>query len=410
MIRIAERFEVSGSYLARICTLLNVPRPERGYWAKLAVGKAPPQRPLPEARAGDPLQWSRDGEPIAAPKPVAPIPRAPRAKALKIPRGMIHALVRGARTHFENGRPIDEGAYLKPFKRLLVDVTASAACLDTALELASDLFNALESVGHRVVLAPAGAQLHRQEVEEREAGGAPRERWHYSGLWAPCRPTVVYIGSVAVGLSVVEMSEHVTLRYVRGKYIRERDHVPSRRDGHTWTTTRDVPSGRLRIIAYCPYGRVTWSQQWQDTPKASLRPALKTIVAAIEQAASDLVAKLEAAERRAEIEHREWLAKQERWRREEDRRRVEQANSDSDKQLRDVIRQWSDIMSVEAFLAGVQTRAEVLSGDEKAMVLERLALARGFLGSQDPLDFFREWKTPDERYESRYTEEEDDLR
>ena len=27
--RIAERFDVSGSYLARICTLLNVPRPER---------------------------------------------------------------------------------------------------------------------------------------------------------------------------------------------------------------------------------------------------------------------------------------------------------------------------------------------------------------------------------------------
>lgn len=41
MIRVAEKFEVSGSYLARVCTELRVPRPERGYWAKLAVGKAP---------------------------------------------------------------------------------------------------------------------------------------------------------------------------------------------------------------------------------------------------------------------------------------------------------------------------------------------------------------------------------
>ena len=55
MIRIAERFGVSGSYLARICALLNVPRPARGYWAKLAVGKAPVQTPLPAARPGDPL-------------------------------------------------------------------------------------------------------------------------------------------------------------------------------------------------------------------------------------------------------------------------------------------------------------------------------------------------------------------
>jgi hypothetical protein len=40
MSKIAEQFDVSGSYLARVCTLLNVPRPERGYWAKLAVGRA----------------------------------------------------------------------------------------------------------------------------------------------------------------------------------------------------------------------------------------------------------------------------------------------------------------------------------------------------------------------------------
>ncbi|MDX3911649.1 MAG: hypothetical protein QHC67_17855 [Sphingobium sp.] len=49
MTKIAARFGVSGSYLARICTMLNVPRPERGYWAKLAVGKAPLQPSLPDA-------------------------------------------------------------------------------------------------------------------------------------------------------------------------------------------------------------------------------------------------------------------------------------------------------------------------------------------------------------------------
>ena len=59
MLRVAARFGVSSSYMARVCTLLNVPRPERGYWAKLAVGKAPKQPPLPEPRPGDPLEWTR---------------------------------------------------------------------------------------------------------------------------------------------------------------------------------------------------------------------------------------------------------------------------------------------------------------------------------------------------------------
>jgi hypothetical protein len=72
MTRLAERFEVSGSYLARVCTRLNVPRPQRGYWAKLAVGKAPRRTPLPDTRPGDPLEWSRDGEPVTRPRLEAP--------------------------------------------------------------------------------------------------------------------------------------------------------------------------------------------------------------------------------------------------------------------------------------------------------------------------------------------------
>jgi len=74
MLRVAARFGVSSSYMARVCTLLNVPRPERGYWAKLAVGKAPKQPPLPEPRPGDPLEWRPDG---ALPKRARPLPKPP---------------------------------------------------------------------------------------------------------------------------------------------------------------------------------------------------------------------------------------------------------------------------------------------------------------------------------------------
>jgi hypothetical protein len=65
MTKVAAKFSVSGSYLARICALLRVPRPQRGYWAKLQVGTAPAQPALPEALQGDQLFWSQEGDPPA---------------------------------------------------------------------------------------------------------------------------------------------------------------------------------------------------------------------------------------------------------------------------------------------------------------------------------------------------------
>jgi hypothetical protein len=48
MTSIAKKFEVSSSYLARVYTLLNVPRPSPGYWSKIAAGYAVK---IPDCRA-----------------------------------------------------------------------------------------------------------------------------------------------------------------------------------------------------------------------------------------------------------------------------------------------------------------------------------------------------------------------
>ena len=53
MLEVTKKFNVSGSYTARVCAKLNVPRPERGYWAKLAAGKTPDKPSLPELQPGD---------------------------------------------------------------------------------------------------------------------------------------------------------------------------------------------------------------------------------------------------------------------------------------------------------------------------------------------------------------------
>lgn len=405
MTKVATRFNVSGSYLARMCVLLNVPRPERGYWAKLAVGKAPAQPPLPEALPGDLLEWSKEGTPVGRPaKPQAPTARQPKSRPVRVPREQTHAMLLGARLHFQNGRPVDEGAYLRPLKRLLVDVNASQAGLGKALDLANNLFNALASVGHRVILAPSGEEFRRGTVEERETFSKPREHWHYGRLWSPARPTVVYIGTVAIGLAIVEMSETTLLRYVDGAYIRDSDYVPprGRYPDHSWTTTRDIPSGRMRLFAYSPYRRVNWCKHWQDTGTSTVRGAVRMIVEEIEALAPELVAQLEEAERQAEIRRLEWIAEEERRKRVDDRRKIEQSMIDSQSALRDVIEHWSKVVTIERFFAGVEDRSKELPAEEQAGVSERLALAREFLGNQDPLEFFRSWQTPSERYMPRY--------
>jgi len=61
MLSLAKKFKVSSSYLARVCTRMNVPRPERGYWAKLAYGKNVRKPSLPEPSAEFELEWNKGG-------------------------------------------------------------------------------------------------------------------------------------------------------------------------------------------------------------------------------------------------------------------------------------------------------------------------------------------------------------
>lgn len=405
MTKVASRFDVSGSYLARMCTLLNVPRPERGYWAKMAVGKAPPQPPLPAALPGDPLDWSKEGErlPVAkAERRKLPEPPVPTGKKPSIPRDRTHGLIRGAKAHFEKTRQIEEWDYLKPYKKLLVDVVTSSEGLDKGLSLANDLFNALESIGYRVVMAPTHESMRRINIDTPAV-----DYWHHTRYWSPYRPTVVYVGSIAIGLIIFEYPENATLRYLNGKYVRdtaelERRH--SRNSYRSWTTTRELPSGRFRIFAYSPYHGVNLSRTWDETKAASLRPKLKAIAQEIEAMAPKLAQELEKAEREAEIRHQQWLIEEDRRKREEDKRRIRQSEVESDTDLRTIIGTWSEVVGVERFLAGVEQRAEQLSPDVRLRVQDRLALARQFLGTQDPLDFFLNWRTPVERYQPRYPE------
>jgi len=184
--------------------------------------------------------------------------------------------------------------------------------------------------------------------------------------------------------------------------VRESDYKPPKASAryvdHGWTTTKDLPCGRLRLLVYAPYGDVSWSMLFQESKDRALTTDIPKIVKSIENSAEVVVEKVKEAEHQAEIRRQRWAEQLERARQEEDRRRVAESIKESREQLSRVIEDWARVVSLEQFFAGVERRVQDLPEERRSEVLKRLALARHFVGAQDPLDFFRSWKTPVERY------------
>jgi hypothetical protein len=180
MLKVAARYDVSSSYMARVCSLMNVPRPERGYWAMLAAGKKPPIPPLPDPQPGNQMTWSRGGQDINVARPLPRPPSGAQKRRLKpkAERPSQHPLVYGVKDLFETGRFTHETGYLKPDKKLLVDLVVTKPGLDKALSFANHLFLSFEDRGYRVVLEPRGENFYRAAVDEHEVPRKNRDD-HY---------------------------------------------------------------------------------------------------------------------------------------------------------------------------------------------------------------------------------------
>jgi hypothetical protein len=401
MIKVAARYEVSSNYLARVCEYLNVPRPPRGFWAKLTAGKAPERPPLPPARPGEVLEWAKGD---AVPRPLRSQSSADTksvgaaAKPWSARRQERHELVAGVGEFFETGR-LSEVGYLRPFKRNLVDVVVSKAVLTYALDTANKLFQALEKRGHRVALAPSG-EIHRPELTVYQG---QKFDYYNSEPWRPARKTVVYIGDVAFGLTVYESTEEVEVTYEWGRpvrYVRVSELPPKPRPkwmGAEPSIKRHMPSGRLAVRAYSPYGRVSWEERWLEDKVGGLSRKITAIVRDLESIVPTIVQRRQEADRQAEIERQRWeVERREEERRERERRRA-QAVRESREQLFAIVKGWALADRIERFFGDAERRASALNSDDRAALLDRITQARRLLGGTDALARLQQWKAPSER-------------
>ena len=352
------------------------------------------------ARAEDKLVWNRshDADIVRRPLPVAPVIRKPRS-SVPISRPKTHPLIAGARELFTKGRKTEPGL-LKPSKKLLVDLVVTETLLDRMLAFSNRLFQLLEMAGHRVLIAPADLECRRADVDEREV--PQKGGYRHDAPSAPLRPTIVVIGTVAIGLTIFEMTEELEAQYIgNSQYVplallsAEQRRFSVRHN--YWTSKKDYATGRMCLQAYSPYRTAHWVTQWRESKPKELDIELGVIVKTLESAAADVANLVVEGERQAEIQR---LKREEEWQRyqaEEARRRKAKAIVDSRADLLTAIASWSEVKRLQAFFSDVEAEGQNLDAAERAVIVDRLSQARELIGSADGFETLRAWKAPSER-------------
>ena len=400
MVNIAKEFGVSASYLARICTRLNVPRPERGYWARMAAGKRVITRVLQPAKPGDEISWNPGGGPGEIQNGALSAIETGTAtmRARKETASRQHELVANMKPIFLAGSLSREGNYLKPAKRNLLDLVVTSATLDTALTLANDLFVTFERKGNRVILAATSEHGSRPGVDTRDL---PTKRTFVNNLWSPARRTVLYINGTPIGLTIFEITEATAMRYIgNGKYVKEADFIAPT-GNHTahshWKSVQDIPSGRLCIQAYSSYYDTNWSRQWKERRPGDFLKKVAAIANEVMACASEAEKVIDAGKKRAADEQVRWETMQEKWREEELEHKRTKAKQESQAELEALLARsarWERFDRLIATLTEQSADASDASKARLAMLIEAIEVIEG---SRPTLDDFLAWKAPHER-------------
>lgn len=408
MTTVAQRYGVSSNYLARVCEQLKVPRPGRGYWQQLAAGQKVARDALPEPDPGDELAWRRgvDSGYHARSIETPLFTGLGERKRRREHRPKVHPLLAGVREDFLDSKPkkYDRHGYLVPKRGALPDIFVSKDALDGAIDVANRLYLALEDRGHWVREAPV--QGYRRLELKHEGGDDAKPsrhaRYDSSRIWLPARPTLVFIGGVAIGLVVFEIAEEVEVMYSDGEYVRvAKSRATDRlRAQRSWGFSMHfLPSGRLGLHVYSPYHGAPWERYWREGKTGELKKLLESVGDELESVAPKLAEQAQESDRKAKEEHARFVAaERERRRKELAEMRLKAAETSRDELLA-LIDAWVTAGQVEMFFGGLAEAHSTLTVEEQTALAERIARARNLFGGTDPLAHFRAWRTPEQHLE-----------
>lgn len=303
---LARDYGISDVALAKICRALNVPKPPRGYWAKVRRGRKlarPMLQPDSTVSRTHVLIRPRSERP-PRPERTPEAPKIPAAAELRDP----HQLV--ARTAAALKREkADRDGLLLPSGENTLRIEVSKANSERALLIMDALLKALEQRGHRLAVQTNNRQ----------------------------RDAVVTVNGEQLALRLRERlarSPHTMTATER------RDFLKYGRESYAKYDYK--PSGELRVVAYRLDYRFS-ELRWSDSARRPLEQHVGDVVVGIEAFAAKL--RQERIERQEASRQRDEEARQ---RHEEKRRREEEAQMFE--QLRNDAACWREAKQLRAYL------------------------------------------------------------
>src|SRR5207237_1425400 len=120
--------------------------------------------------------------------------------------------------------------------------------------------------GHNVTLATPGEYFRRPELKL----SFSKIDYYNREPWYPARASIVFVDTVVFGITIYESTEEaeVTSDWSAPiRYSRVSASPTKRKSRYAYIQTTQkqfMPSGRLSVRAYSPYGGVEWQQTWQE--------------------------------------------------------------------------------------------------------------------------------------------------
>lgn len=326
MARLAKEYGLSDSGLAKICRKHNIPRPPRGFWAKMAAGQNLKRTPLPTGDPGIVIEiapYIHQGREFSFQKTEPDILTGPPAESPVIVSkklGRAHPLVKQSTEILKNCKS-DATGILKPPGMGCLDIEISRKSLSRALRIMEALIKALEKRGGSVSISGES--------------------------------TLVVILDVRIGFGI---SEQIVRKKIEA---RDYDLDGYYRFGHSRFDDQRIPSGILCLTLNDPdfYWDSHFRKNWRDSEKRPLENSLDSFMKGLLNLA---VHKRERI-RQKEEENRQQLERQ-RIRQEEERLRAEKLRQIKEEQKRlsglvSAAEAWKKSILVRDFINAVEAAA-----------------------------------------------------
>ena len=349
--KLAKRYGLSDVGLAKICKKYNIPRPPRGYWARLTAGQKPKRIALPSGNDDQSIEISAN--------PFTNTHRHSPAKKLKHPPVVVpkslrnpHPLVKLAAEKLELCEP-DHLGILEPSEKDCLEIRVSKSTLRRALRIMDAVIKALEGRGYRTYAT--------------------------NGLMT------VEIDGIKLQFGISE-----DLRSER-KPSKDFETEGYYRFGHSKFDYVRVPSGNLCLTIHESgwYLRGSFRKNWRDTKKKQLENLLDSFMGGIEAIAFRRKAHIREEEEKKR-ERREWQRQREEKARilAEKKRRLEDEQSRVDNLISDA-ENWKKSQLIREYVDAV--KESVMNGNSTIYPENELQnWAKWALDQADRLDPLKE--------------------